>query len=99
VGALVFVQLRFAVFRTLGVRGYTAAVTALLFLLFNTFFAAFFSLFAVRAVVDDHFRPRPAKCERTGSADTQAGTGNYDDSVLKFHVLSGRLFYGLIGHL
>ena len=50
VGALVFVQLRFTVFRRLGVRGYTAAVTALLFLLFNTFFAAFFSLLAVLAL-------------------------------------------------
>jgi len=49
VGALVFVHLRFAVFRTLGVRGYTVAVAALLFLLFNTFFAAFFSLLAVLA--------------------------------------------------
>ena len=50
VGALVFVHLRFAVFRTLGTAGYTVAVTVLLFLLFNTFFAAFFSLFAVLAV-------------------------------------------------
>ena len=50
VGALVFVHLRFAVFRRLGVRSYTVAVTALLLLLFNTFFAAFFSLLAVLAL-------------------------------------------------
>jgi len=47
VGAVVFVHLRFAVFRTLGTRGYTAAISVLLFLLFNTFFAAFFSVLAV----------------------------------------------------
>ncbi len=50
VGAIVFVQLRFAVFRTLGVRAYTAAISVLLWLLFNTFFAAFFSVFAVLAL-------------------------------------------------
>ncbi len=50
VGALVFVHLRFAVFRTLGRAGYTVAVTALLFLLYNTFFAAFFSLLAVLGI-------------------------------------------------
>jgi len=47
VGAVVFVHLRFAVFRTLGTLGYTAAISVLLFLLFNTFFAAFFSVLAV----------------------------------------------------
>jgi hypothetical protein len=50
VGALVWVQLRFAVFHRLGSAGYTLAVTLLLFLLFNTFFAAFFSLLAVLAI-------------------------------------------------
>jgi hypothetical protein len=50
VGAIVFVQLRFAVFRTLGVRGYTAAISVLSFLLFNSFFAAFFSVFAALAL-------------------------------------------------
>jgi len=58
VGALVFAQLRFAVFHSLGVRGYTAAVTALLFLLFNTFFTAFFSLFAVLALERGRHGPR-----------------------------------------
>jgi len=58
VGALVFLQLRFTVFRTLGVRGYTAAVSALLFLLFNTFFAAFFSLLAVLALERGRHGPR-----------------------------------------
>jgi hypothetical protein len=58
VGALVFVQLRFTVFRTLGERGYTAAVTALLWLLFNTFYAAFFSVLAVLAVERGRFGPR-----------------------------------------
>jgi len=50
VGAIVFVQLRFAVFRTLGVRGWALAQGVLLFLLFNTFFAAFFSVFAALAL-------------------------------------------------
>ncbi len=50
VGAIVCVQLRFAVFRTLGMRAYTLAISVLLFLLFNTFFAAFFSVFAVLAI-------------------------------------------------
>lgn len=50
VGAIVFVQLRFAVFRQLGVRGYALAQGVLLFLLFNTFFAAFFSVLAALAL-------------------------------------------------
>jgi len=50
VGAIVYVHLRFAVFRTLGTRGYTTAISVLLFLLFNTFFAAFFSVLAVLAL-------------------------------------------------
>jgi hypothetical protein len=58
VGALVFVQLRFAVFRTLGAGAYTAAVTLLLFLLFNTFFAAFFCLLAVLALERGRHGPR-----------------------------------------
>ena len=49
-GAIVFVQLRFAVFRTLGVRGYTLAIGLLSFLLFNTFFAAFFSVLVALAL-------------------------------------------------
>ena len=58
VGALVFVQLRFAVFRRLGERGYTVAVTALLWLLFNSFYAAFFSVFAVLVLERGRFGPR-----------------------------------------
>ncbi len=58
VGAIVFVQLRFAVFRTLGVRGYMLAINALLFLLFNTFFAAFFSVFAALALERVRHGPR-----------------------------------------
>jgi hypothetical protein len=50
VGAIVFVHLRFTVFGTLGIRAYTLALTLLLFLLFNTFFAAFFSVLAVLAL-------------------------------------------------
>ncbi|HEY8153484.1 MAG TPA: hypothetical protein VII72_05080 [Myxococcota bacterium] len=57
VGALVFVQLRFAVFHRLGLGAYSAAITALLFLLFNTFFAAFFCVLAVLAV--DRIRHGP----------------------------------------
>jgi hypothetical protein len=58
VGALVLVQLRFAVFHRLGITSYTLAVTALLFLLFNTFFAAFFSLLAVLAAERARQGPR-----------------------------------------
>jgi hypothetical protein len=50
VAAIVAVHLRYTVFRTLGERAYTLAITALLFLLFNTFFAAFFSVLAVLAL-------------------------------------------------